>query len=60
MIELARNSAQNPDVKELGYQNPSNKGLRTERIALGAAVTASVMIAQVRGCGQGWMSQGDC
>jgi hypothetical protein len=36
------------------------EGLRAELIALCAAVTASIIIAQVRGCAQGQMSQWGC
>jgi len=49
IIELARFSSQNPDVKELRGQNLDSKGLRTVLIAPYAAVTASTIIAQVRG-----------
>jgi hypothetical protein len=52
IIGLARFSPQNPDVKELTGQNLDSKGLRTVRIAPCAAVTASMIIAQVPGLGK--------
>jgi hypothetical protein len=38
---LARNSRQNPDDKELRYQNPLNKGLSRARLPMGLIVTPS-------------------
>ena len=48
IIALARNSPQNPLVKELRYQNLDNAELRARRVALEQTVTASTMITQLR------------
>jgi hypothetical protein len=47
IIELARNSPQNPDVKELRGQNLDNRGLRGSLSWLAPTVTASTMIADL-------------
>jgi hypothetical protein len=60
IIELARNSRQNPHSKEVRYHNIENKRLTVWRFRLLRTVTASTMIARLRGCAQGQMSQVGC
>ena len=57
MFGLAENSLQNPAVKELRYQNPSNKGFKVvaKRALLNFA--ALMIIARTKWWAQGWMSQ---
>src|SRR5271156_1380620 len=57
IIELAGNSRQNPHDKGVRYHNLESKGLRSGRLRLRRTVTASTMIARLRGCAQGQMSQ---
>ncbi|MGB7075338.1 MAG: hypothetical protein WBD68_22300, partial [Candidatus Sulfotelmatobacter sp.] len=57
IIELARNSRQNPHGKGVRYHNIENKRLTVSRFRPLRTVTASTMIARLRGCAQGQMSQ---
>ncbi len=57
IIELARNSRQNPHGKGVRYHNIENKWLTVWRFRLLRTVTASTMIARLRHCAQGQMSQ---
>jgi hypothetical protein len=60
IIELARNSRQNPLGKGVRYHNIENKRLTVWLFRLLRTVTASTMIARLRGCAQGQMSQVGC